>query len=122
MTDSQPHKMRKRNQSDEELISYFKSEAMKGPLKADYVRRLVSELTRFIYWCCSTGRPPIAGRLNQLDDDVKSYNDEMRLDNDYSASILNNALNKLRNPKLLRGGFIEAEVAEDEELIREVRT
>lgn len=58
--------------TDEALISYFEREAKKE-FSDPYAKRLVSVLRKFSIWLCGTGRPPMAGRLNQQNVDMQAH-------------------------------------------------
>ncbi|SCB52427.1 hypothetical protein GA0061099_103220 [Bradyrhizobium yuanmingense] len=118
--------LHKSHPDDEKLISDFKSEAEKTGFSVKHVRDMVGRLNSFSDWCRTTGRSGMAGRLDRLDEDVQSYAKHKGLDPDGMGS-LKRVLEKLRNPKLYRGGrkgdsYLKAQCAEDEELISAVRT
>ena len=124
MTDTPAHEKQKHNHLDDKsLISYLRGETEKAAFGAEYVKQLVGRLRAFSAWCRATGRPQIAGRLNELDEDVQSFE---KVRGAPYVRVLRRALRMLRKPELI--GFTrrepyyrrEAQCAEDRELIREL--
>lgn len=110
--------------TDEALISCFEREAKKE-FSEPYAKRLVSVLRKFSIWLCGTGRPPMAGRLNQLNVDMQAHAKVAGLDWEL-IHLLNTALAHLAEvaagtPMNRRhatlGEHIKARCIDDEALI-----
>ncbi|MCP3468027.1 hypothetical protein [Bradyrhizobium sp. CCGUVB23] len=124
MTDSPPRKKQKHGSSgsssvqpepgphdvDAALIARFANQA-EGGFNRDYVLWMRRLARNFSEWLRKTERPPLAGRLSQLDDDLRAYAIRLRKPD---RRLLNLTLDRLRAVSAgvrLPAGFNERSIA-----------
>ncbi|MCP3475671.1 hypothetical protein NLM33_35955 [Bradyrhizobium sp. CCGUVB1N3] len=104
---------------DEWLISDFGSQANTAGRSQGVVAQQIGELKKFSAWRRQTGKPEMAGQLDQLHDDAQAYAVSQKVDPDAVATLKRAVkwLTEAAPRKTVSGGLRKAKYDEDDDLI-----